>query len=105
MNLNQWQDMNLTRSAEVFKMCDDWSLNDWSSALSGEIGEAQNILKKVRRRGPAMHLTQGEKAALRLEIGDAATYLAIWAGKMGLTLEECCQAAWDKVNARMDYEP
>ena len=46
---SEFQSGNIERCRKAFPMCDDWTLNDWAVALSGEVGEMCNLLKKDRR--------------------------------------------------------
>ncbi len=59
---------------------DCWTPNDWMTALAGEIGEAANILKKVRR-GDFMLIYA--KPSLARELADALTYLDLLAEACG----------------------
>lgn len=61
----------------------DWSLNDWMTALAGEVGEAANLLKKVRRNDFTL---DEARADLADELADVAIYLDILAAKAGVDL-------------------
>lgn len=61
----------------------DWSLNDWMTALTGEVGETANLLKKVRRGD--ITLEKARPALLR-EIADIQIYLDILAMQCGVDL-------------------
>lgn len=37
---------------------DSWTLADWSNAMGGEAGEAQNVVKKIRRIQSGLWATQ-----------------------------------------------
>lgn len=72
----------------------DWSLNDWAVAAVGEIGEACNVLKKVRRGD----LTLAEaRPMLRQEFADVVIYLDLLAGHAGIDLGE---AVMETFNAK-----
>ncbi len=71
----------------------DWSLNDWLTAVVGELGEAANVLKKVRRGD----FTLSEaRPKLANEFADVVTYLDILAKQCGIDLGN---ATIDKFNA------
>lgn len=53
---------------------DDWTLNDWMTACLGELGEAANILKKVRRGDLTL---EEARPLLAQEFSDANIYLDI----------------------------
>ena len=50
MEINEFSRINRKRCKEGFKhKLTDWSLNDWMTALTGEVGEAANLIKKLNR--------------------------------------------------------
>lgn len=63
--------------------------------LSGEAGEATDILKKVLFQG---HMLDEEHVAL--ELGDICWYLALAADAIGYDLETIMQMNIDKLKAR-----
>jgi NTP pyrophosphatase (non-canonical NTP hydrolase) len=78
-----------------------WLLSDWSNALAGEVGEACNIIKKIRRaqintKGASDPNLDNLKQALADELGDVFLYLDLLATKAGIDLQ---QAIVDKFNA------
>jgi NTP pyrophosphatase (non-canonical NTP hydrolase) len=76
----------------------DWSLCDWSNAVVGEIGEAANIIKKVRRGDLTL---EEARPALAKEFADAVTYLDILAMRAGIDLGEATTQKWDEVSERI----
>ncbi|WP_052640205.1 MazG nucleotide pyrophosphohydrolase domain-containing protein [Zavarzinella formosa] len=77
-----------------------WSLSDWITATTGELGEAANIAKKLNRvRDGIPGNTQPEeelRANLKDELADVFIYLDLLAQSQGISLE---QAVRDKFNA------
>jgi NTP pyrophosphatase (non-canonical NTP hydrolase) len=72
----------------------DWSLNDWMTACVGELGEAANVLKKVRRGD----LTLDEaRPKLIMEFADVVIYLDIMAKQANINLGE---AVMETFNAK-----
>ena len=70
----------------------DWSLNDWAVAVTGELGEACNVLKKVRRGD----LTLDEaRPLLTQEFADVVIYMDLLASQAGIALG---QAVMDTFN-------
>lgn len=72
----------------------DWSPNDWATALAGEVGEACNLLKKMRR---------GEEVPLQKiadELADAQTYLSLLADRLGIDLERATVEKFNEVSRR-----
>lgn len=76
----------------------DWSLNDWATALTGEVGEAANILKKVRRGDVTIEEARPD---LSRELADIQTYLDILAFQAGIDLGEATIAKWNEVSERV----
>lgn len=72
----------------------DWSLNDWMVAIVGELGEAANVLKKIRRGD----LTLDEaRPMLTQEFADVNIYLDLLSKQAGINLG---QAVMDTFNAK-----
>lgn len=80
----------------------EWSLNDWMTACVGELGEAANVLKKVRRGD----LTLEEALPLlKQEFADVNIYLDIMSMKAGINLGEAIMETFntksEKVGSRV----
>lgn len=70
-----------------------WSLSDWCTALTGEVGEAANIIKKLNRARNDMVGNKGItkeqlRFALAEELADIAIYLDLLAQAAGVNLGE-----------------
>ncbi|HTV47388.1 MAG TPA: MazG-like family protein [Phycisphaerae bacterium] len=72
----------------------DWPLDAWSNALAGEVGEAANIIKKMRR-GDLHHVD--DRQLLADELADVAIYLDLLAYRAGIDLGA---AVRDKFNRK-----
>lgn len=85
---------------------DNWTLADWSNAVAGEVGEACNVVKKIRRT--ELGTTGNKKPTdayydqLETEIGDALIYLDLLAAKAGLTLDGCVSRAFNEKSAELN---
>ncbi len=77
----------------------DWSLNDWLTAVTGELGEAANVLKKVRRGDFTINQAMPELAD---ELADVATYLDILANQCGIDLGKAIIEKFNRVSERVD---
>ncbi len=77
----------------------DWSLNDWLTAVTGELGEAANILKKIRRGDFTLNEA---RAKLADELADTATYLDILANQCGINLGQATIEKFNRVSDRVD---
>lgn len=78
-----------------------WSLTDWMTALAGEVGEAANIIKKVRRGDFTL---EDARPALAAELADVVTYLDLLAAAAGIDLERATVEKWDEVAERIGYD-
>lgn len=91
---------------EYWGGADNWTLADWSNALAGEVGEACNVVKKIRR--PQLG-TVGNSAdvptylkQLESEIGDVLIYLDLLAKAAGLSLDECVMRAFNEKSEKLN---
>lgn len=57
----------------------DWSLNDWMTAILGELGEAANLVKKIRRGDMALTAARDE---LGREFADVVIYTDLLAFRL-----------------------
>lgn len=76
----------------------DWSLSDWMNAVSGEVGEAANIIKKIRRGDLSI---EEARPALAKEFADILTYLDITAMQAGVNLGEATIEKFNEVSERV----
>ena len=72
----------------------DWSLNDWMVAVTGELGESANVLKKVRRGDLSI---DEARPMLKQEFADVVIYLDIMAKQAGIDLGD---AVMDTFNTK-----
>jgi NTP pyrophosphatase (non-canonical NTP hydrolase) len=71
----------------------DWPLDAWSNALAGEVGEAANIIKKMRRGDlDAMN----DKSLLADELADVAIYLDLLAFRADINLAEAVRKKFNR---------
>ena len=84
---------------------DNWTLADWSNAVAGEVGEACNVVKKIRR--PELGTVGNDMdvatyyAQLESEIGDVLIYLDLLARKAGLDLDTCVMRAFNEKSEKL----
>lgn len=100
ITFQQFRNYNLLRQQEknYNDKCSDWSLNDWATALTGEVGEACNLLKKVRRGDYNLDDVRSE---LGKELADIFTYLDILASKLELDLGTEVVKKFNEVSTRI----
>ena len=72
----------------------DWSPTDWACAAAGEMGEACNLVKKMRR-GDDIDLKD-----LAWELADTVCYLDLLAERLGIDLGEAVREKFNVVSDR-----
>lgn len=86
---------------------DSWSLSDWITATTGELGEAANVAKKLNRVRDGVpgngDLTERElRAQLRDEIADVFIYLDLLAQSQGFSLADAVREKFNRTSAKMN---
>ena len=85
-----------------------WSLSDWFTAVTGELGEAANIAKKLNRVRdgiPGNSETPDElRAALADEIADTFIYLDLLAQSEGIDIGEAVLEKFQKTSKKIGYD-
>lgn len=76
-----------------------WSLTDWVCAVTGELGELANLVKKIRRGD--FNVDEAREACAE-ELADVVTYLDILADKLGVDLGRATIAKFNKISERVD---
>jgi NTP pyrophosphatase (non-canonical NTP hydrolase) len=82
----------------------DWSPADWMVAVVGELGEAANVMKKMRRGdfgayGSATYAAA--EAMLSKEFADVLTYLDLMAAQFGIDLGDATMHKFNEVSRRV----
>lgn len=107
MTINDFSTVNEARCVEGFKhKLDDWSLSDWMTALTGEVGEAANIVKKMNRHRDGIDEKvplEELKSMLRDECGDIYCYLSLFAKAAGFDIEEAAIEKFNEVSLKRDW--
>jgi len=87
----------------------DWSLSDWLVAVTGELGEAANILKKLNRLRDGIPGNSERETVeqLRLEladeIADVYIYLDLFAQAAEIDLERAILNKFRKTSHKIGY--
>ena len=81
-----------------YPTCDDWTPNDWMTALVGEVGETANILKKIRRGDKPLSAV---KADLAKELADVQIYLIQLCRALEVDLESAVIDKFNEVSKRI----
>jgi len=88
------RDANVRRCNKYFHPLKKWSATDWGCALSGEVGELCNFLKKIRRgqKIPVIKLAK--------ELGDIICYADLLAARLGIDLTTATRNKFNEVSRR-----
>lgn len=105
MRFDDLRQKNEERCDKMFGGPSSWGPTDWTNALAGEVGEACNITKKMKRLSGTDEQRAWNKEAdqkmsellarLGLEIGDVVIYADLLATSLGLRLEDCVRASFN----------
>jgi NTP pyrophosphatase (non-canonical NTP hydrolase) len=98
LKFSQLRQTNVTRCESAFHPVNDWSPTDWATAAAGELGEACNMIKKMRR-GDEVSLTE-----IGYELADAITYIDLLAARLGIDLGAMVRAKFNIVSKRENCE-
>jgi len=83
----------------------DWSLSDWAVALTGELGEACDIIKKLNRVRDEIvgnKLSEDElKVELKKELADTMIYLDLLAARAEIDLADVVIDKFNEVSVRI----
>lgn len=99
------RDANIARLAKWHKDTAEWSGADWSNAMCGEVGEAANIVKKLRRDetgvGVSYHLQPAEDLRQQLadELADVVIYADLVAHHYNISLRLAVAEKFNRVSA------
>ena len=86
---------------------DSWSLSDWMVAVTGELGEAANVLKKLNRVRdfiPGNSETPDQlREMLANELADTFIYLDLLAQAAKIDLPNAVRAKFDLTSKKIGY--
>ncbi len=116
LTFKKLSEINLKRARRWHNSEDlsDWSIQDWICALCGEVGEAANIAKKLRRLQSnyqskndigrdVSSYNQGIEE-LGKELADCMCYLDLVATRCGINLEEATIKKFNQVSDKYGFE-
>lgn len=89
---------------------ESWSLSDWMTALSGEVGEAANLVKKLNRIRDGVPGNRPEETkdalehALCDELADIYIYLDLFSQRLGLNLLGHVEVKFQRTSRKIGYE-
>ena len=76
----------------------DWTLGEWMTAVVGEVGDAANIIKKVRRGDMTL---EEARPLLAKEFADVQTYLDLLAFRCGIDLGDSTVEKFNEISERV----
>lgn len=107
MDLRELHAKNETRVARWHED-NVWEGTDWATALAGEMGEACNVVKKLRRAETGA-INAGDPPVeelvemLALECADVLIYLEILASHYGIDLGEATVTKFNQTSEKYDF--
>jgi NTP pyrophosphatase (non-canonical NTP hydrolase) len=101
---------NVVRCNTIFHPLESWSPCDWATALAGEVGEACNQIKKLRRLEDGIKPNPGDADTppqyienIAEELADAVIYADLLAARLGIDLELAVVSKFNKVSKQRNY--
>jgi NTP pyrophosphatase (non-canonical NTP hydrolase) len=93
----KFQEVNSIRCVKGFKSTiDEWNPMEWACALSGEVGELCNLLKKRYGRGEKIPMEQ-----IADEVADVFIYLDLLATHLRLDMETVIKTKFNKTSKKV----
>lgn len=96
LSFQELRKANVKRCNKSFRPLDDWTPSDWACALAGEVGEACNLIKKMRR-GEDIPLEE-----LAKELADVVAYTDLLAARLRIDLEKSIIGKFNEVSGRVN---
>ena len=94
MTFEVFQKACVDRTEAVFFPLDSWTPTDWACALAGEVGEACNMIKKLRRGEDV------DSVYLGYELADIAAYTSLLSARLRISLGAFARSKFNKVSAK-----
>lgn len=106
LSLARLRQVNVERCEDAFHPLNDWSPTDWATAAAGEMGEACNLVKKLRRLDGADKDQDSEwqrsvlTGRIAEELADTVIYIDLLAARLGCNLSEAIVAKFNHVSSK-----
>ena len=109
LTFQKFSALNHARCRDGFKHnLDGWSASDWMVATMGELGEAANVLKKLKRARDGIKGNTATADALRQqlanELADTFIYLDLMTQALGIDLESAVVRTFDAKSKQIGYQ-
>ena len=111
LQFDQLRSANVTRCNNVFHSLESWTPTDWACAMAGEVGEACNAVKKLRRLDDGTNTAKDPQnkedaiAAIAKELADTVIYADLLAARLGINLSDAVVQKFNEVSDRMPPHP
>ena len=100
LTFDELREASILRNTGSFDGSFSWSLNDWLVAISGEVGEACNAAKKLRRDDASNVAALEEEVAK--ELADVVIYIdLLFSQHLNARLEHYIQDKFNEVSKRV----
>ncbi len=96
LTFEQLREANARRNQDAFPTCRDWSATDWVLAITGEVGELANLVKKQKRDG----MTVERQQEIAKELADVVLYADLLADHLGVDLGAVVALKFNEVSVR-----
>ncbi len=109
MELEYLVEMNNARKALWHGENDPWTLADWGNAMGEECGEAQNVIKKMRRLELGMRQQRSPQTMeefrkmLGDELADTILYALLTASAAGIDINVAIHDKFNEVSEREGF--
>lgn len=98
LDFDKMRKANRERTEGSFHPVDTWSPSDWATAVVGELGEACNLIKKLRR-GQSILISDVAE-----ELADTVLYLDLLSDSLGIDLASAIVYKFNKTSLRIGSE-
>jgi|SRR6185503_6997407 len=102
LKLSELRKANVKRCEKHYHLVTDWSLADWMTAVTSEVGELANEIKAIRRRQTESHASghtiRGDRADMAEEAADIIIYLDLLCAREGIDLGKAVRDKFNKVS-------
>lgn len=109
--ISDFSDLNKKRAINGFKTYDNVPITFWTTAITGELGELCNMIKKIERvkhggidGGTTYTAANISKENIEEEIGGIFIYLNLLCSRLGIDMEEAIIQTFNKKSEEYGFE-
>ena len=111
LDLKKFSELNINRAVEGFKTYHNVPITYWTTAISGELGELCNMIKKLERvrmggidGGSTKTAATITPADLKEEIGGIFIYLDLLSSILGIDLQEAIIDTFNEKSTKYGFK-